>query len=83
MLYSSLFWQPNWQFASILVKIIPSFFRALPLCSYSVLCPGYSLVRVLYFPSLTGSLTGTKPVCLIGNTGRDRPVVAVFSVCES
>ena len=48
--------------------MIVSVFPALSLCSYSV---GQSFI---YFPSLTGS----KPACIIGNTGRDRPVVVVF-----
>ena len=53
-------------------------------------CPSYPLVRILlsvyllYFPSLlTCGLTGTKPTFLIGDTGRDRPVVAVLFVKAS
>ena len=50
-----------------LVEIIPSFPGTQPLCSWSVPGPSYPLIRVLLnFPSLTGSLTGTKPACLFG-----------------
>ena len=68
----------------IIVQIIPSFSSAQPLWSYSVPCPSYPLTRVLFsFPSLTGGLTGSKPGCFGGDSGRDRPVVAVPSFCES
>ena len=67
----SLFWQPNWQLAYVPCRVHKwrwfSVFPALSLCSYSV---GQSFI---YFPSLTGS----KPACIIGDTGRDRPVVVV------
>ena len=50
-------------------------------------CSSYPLVRillsVLYFPSLTGGLSGTKLAFLIEDTGRDRPVVAVLFVKAS
>ena len=50
-----------------LVEIIPSFPGTQPLCSWSVPGPSYPLIRVLLnFPSLTGSLTGTKPACFFG-----------------
>ena len=54
------------------IKIIPSFLGAQPMwCSCSVPCPSYPLIRVLLsFPSLTGGLTSTKPVCLIGANWR-------------
>ena len=50
-----------------LVEIIPSFPGTQLLCSWSVPGPSYPLIRVLLnFPSLTGSLTGTKPACFFG-----------------
>ena len=50
-----------------LVEIIPSFPGTQPLCSWSVPGPSYTLITVLLnFPSLTGSLTGTKPACFFG-----------------
>ena len=56
----------------IIVQIIPSFSGSQPLCSYSVPCPSYPLIIVLFsFPSLTSDLTGTKPGCVIwGFTSR-------------
>ena len=50
-----------------LVEIIPSFPGTQPLCSCSVPGPSCPFIRVLLnFPSLTGSLTGTKPACFFG-----------------